>query len=300
MARLWSINTGKDFGETFFVDQGLRRKSWIDVVPKALQEAVQSSPIGQVGEFSQSNFAEFPDRFEFGMVHNARQVLASSGASVGVGTTAAKTSSNASTFNLAGGFDLTISVDGGPDQSIVFVDGDFSNASAATALEVDAAINKQIVGAIASGSTNVVLTTQQAGGAGSIQVTGGSAAAVIGYDTDIVEGTESPLKGGDRTGTSKRIVPTQFSASGILNTTETLLVVDDGIGGLSGDDQLVTPTVTATGTIDYITGEIALTLSGGTLNGDFLAVYKFFRVLELADPIRAAEGSEFGISDLEA
>jgi len=95
---------------------------------------------------------------------------------------------NAETYNLTGGGTLTVSIDGGSDQTVTFVDGDFDTPSAALAEEVAAVIVAQLVGGSAAETdpgtgAAVTITSTLWGPEASVQVTGGTANSALGFDT---------------------------------------------------------------------------------------------------------------------
>lgn len=91
-------------------------------------------------------------------------------------TKAIANSGNTENQDMSGGKDLTVKVDNGPVQTINFVDGDFVDPANATAEEVAAVINGQIVGASAEDAGGAVRIESDSPGSNSrIQVTGGTA-----------------------------------------------------------------------------------------------------------------------------
>lgn len=105
---------------------------------------------------------------------------------------AAARESAAETFVLVNGFLLTVAIDGGSVQSIEFLTAEFVAIGAATAEEVAAVINAKIVGATAtvtSGGTKVTITSDKKGTGSSVNVTGGTANAVLAFTTGAVAGT---------------------------------------------------------------------------------------------------------------
>ena len=100
--------------------------------------------------------------------------------------TAASRESGAGTFNLDDAMTLTVAIDGGAVQTITFLTSEFSNIDAATAAEVAAVINGKIYGAkatVTSGGTKVTITSDKKGTASGVNVTGGTANAVLGFTT---------------------------------------------------------------------------------------------------------------------
>ncbi len=93
-------------------------------------------------------------------------------------------------FTLSNGQQLTLSVNGGPVQTVTFLTGSFANIAAATAAEVAAVINASIVGASASVVGSAVrIKTDKRGTGASINITGGSANGALGYTTGSLAGT---------------------------------------------------------------------------------------------------------------
>jgi hypothetical protein len=99
------------------------------------------------------------------------------------------------TFNFTGGGQgLTVRVDGGAVQTITFLVGDFAVPGAATAEEVAARINASIVGAtctVTGTGTTVTITSDKKGSDSSIQVTGGTANAILAFQTTLASSVGS-------------------------------------------------------------------------------------------------------------
>ena len=86
------------------------------------------------------------------------------------------------TFDLDDGDTLLVKVDGGSEQTATFNTGDFSDIDAATAAEVKAKFDSEISGATATDTTGTLsIATDDATVGGSIEVTGGTAAAKLGF-----------------------------------------------------------------------------------------------------------------------
>ena len=110
-------------------------------------------------------------------------------------------SANDESYNLSGGETLSFIVDRNIIVDIEFETSDFEIPGAATAQEVADAItlksNNQVIGDILkdviSNTNIVIIRTDTRGQIGSIQVTGGTAAPIVGFDTSIVENTEIAL-----------------------------------------------------------------------------------------------------------
>lgn len=113
---------------------------------------------------------------------------------VGAATT---TSTNPETYVLVDGQTLTISIDGEADQTVTFNTADFVNIGLATAAEVAAVINADTTDVLADGSSgSVVITNSRGLGTGfSINPTGGTAAATLGFAAGAVTGTGDAADG---------------------------------------------------------------------------------------------------------
>jgi phage tail sheath gpL-like len=100
---------------------------------------------------------------------------------------------NAETYNLTNGMTLTVKIDGeATAQTITFLTAEFVAINAATAEEVAAVIAAKILGATASvtsGGTKVTITADTYGTASHVEVTGGTANAVLGFSTTEADGT---------------------------------------------------------------------------------------------------------------
>jgi uncharacterized phage protein gp47/JayE len=103
---------------------------------------------------------------------------------------AAITSGNAETYTLSNGQTLTVEVDGGAVQTATFETGDFVDIGNALAAEIAAVISADITGATASdenGSVRIVSDNAD-GETSSLEVTGGTANAALGFATDLIAG----------------------------------------------------------------------------------------------------------------
>lgn len=106
------------------------------------------------------------------------------------GTAAARESAS-DTYDLSGGKTLTVKIDGGSTQTITFVDGNFAVPSAATAAEVAAVINAQIVGAssLVTSTDKVTIKSDTLGTGSHVEVTGGTANVALAFSTSVADGT---------------------------------------------------------------------------------------------------------------
>jgi len=92
-------------------------------------------------------------------------------------------------FGLSDGQTLTLRFDGGLIQTVTFDAGDFADIGAATAIELAAAINAQIAGGKATVELGVLtLASDTEGTASRVEVTGGTANAVLGFPAGAATG----------------------------------------------------------------------------------------------------------------
>ena len=67
MPTLFDGDSGDSLG-TIFIDEGVRQKAWVDVIPKFLQEAAQDSDLGVKSSIPQENYPDFLDSRVFSEV----------------------------------------------------------------------------------------------------------------------------------------------------------------------------------------------------------------------------------------
>jgi hypothetical protein len=103
---------------------------------------------------------------------------------------AAIKSANAETYALSDGQTLTVKVDGGAVQTATFNTGDFAAIGAALAAEIAVVINTDITGVLATdaGGKVRIESSNTDGATSSVEVTGGTANAAIGFSTTEVAG----------------------------------------------------------------------------------------------------------------
>lgn len=109
-------------------------------------------------------------------------------------TAAARENTPAETYHIDDHQTLTVKVDRGALQTIEFRTTEFVNHEAATAEEVAAVINAKIAGAratVTSAGTKVTITSDKEGKGSYIEVTGGTANAVLTFNTAEVQGTSA-------------------------------------------------------------------------------------------------------------
>lgn len=98
------------------------------------------------------------------------------------GSAAAMAAGGAGPYALADGMELLLRVDNGLEQTVLFSAADFADIANATATEVAAAINAVIVGGRATTPGGIVrLASDTEGTSSRVQVTGGSANAVLAF-----------------------------------------------------------------------------------------------------------------------
>jgi len=107
---------------------------------------------------------------------------------------ASRTSGNTETFDLLDGLDLTVAIDGGGVQTVTFNTAEFVDITNATAAEVAAVINAELIGASASVAAGAVVITSDTQGTDSgVNVTGGTANTGgvnrLGFTTGNIAGT---------------------------------------------------------------------------------------------------------------
>jgi phage tail-like protein len=112
---------------------------------------------------------------------------------LGDATQASLLSGNAETYALSDGMTLLVSIDGGGAQTVTFYAVDFDLIAEATADEVAAILNSVagLAGATSEDDGGKVRITSDSWGSGSsVQVTGGTANAVLGFSTSAVTGSD--------------------------------------------------------------------------------------------------------------
>lgn len=108
-----------------------------------------------------------------------------------VGLVASVETDNTSPFSLVDGMQLNVEVDG-IAQTVTFVAADFDDIGVATAAEIAAVLIAELTdgsaGATSTG-TKVTIFSETTGTPSSVEVTGGTANAILGFPTDKVLGT---------------------------------------------------------------------------------------------------------------
>jgi phage tail-like protein len=162
-------------------------------------------------------------------------------------TQGASTSSNVETYALSNGLTLTVAVDGGGVQTVTFASANFLNIAEATAEEVANSITAQITGALASAGSvtkDVTITSATYGTSSSIQVTGGTANSVIGFDTAVHSGSNATdqiltnrIPEPNETGVpiASNISVDIFDASGTAPPTSSIDIYVDTVHAYDGD-----------------------------------------------------------------
>lgn len=104
------------------------------------------------------------------------------------------TNSESSPYALSNGMILNVKIDGGDTQALTFLSASFADITNATAEEVAAVINAQLVGGkatVTSAGTKVTITSDRKGSGSHVQVTGGTANAVgaLNFSTTVANGS---------------------------------------------------------------------------------------------------------------
>lgn len=160
-------------------------------------------------------------------------------------TAAARTAGNTGPYVMTNGMTLTVSVDGGSAQTITFLTAEFVDIGAATATEVAAVIAAKIVGAQADVNSNAPRIRSDRRGTGSgVNVTGGTANAVLGFTTGNIAG------GGN------------VSNIDAVTVSEVETIVEAAVAGCSvtnvgGAAQIATNTLGAGGSIQVVASSTA-------------------------------------------
>lgn len=141
--------------------------------------------------YSESSLAE-----PFALTPGATLVVTIDGgapATATIDAASAARESAAETWNLSGGKTLLVAIDGGSVQTISFIDANFAVPTAATAEEVAAVINGQLLGGqatVTSGGTKVTITSDRKGTGSIVNVSGGTAnAGLLAFTTGALAGT---------------------------------------------------------------------------------------------------------------
>lgn len=109
-----------------------------------------------------------------------------------VGTKATRTAANAEPYALTDGNTVTVSLDGEADLTFTVDAADYANVAAATATEVAAAFKSQIpkgLGAADVSGTLELTNDRDNGTDSTLEVTGGTDAAVLGFPAGVDTGT---------------------------------------------------------------------------------------------------------------
>ena len=105
---------------------------------------------------------------------------------------AALTCANSEVYNLSGGEILDVSIDGGPVQNLVIDAGFIFFPGSVSSVEVALALNDVMVGATAIAAGGKVRIESDTDGSGSsVQISGGTANAELGFSTDLIKGFNS-------------------------------------------------------------------------------------------------------------
>lgn len=127
-------------------------------------------------------------------LHDGERIVLSvnGGADVDIvfgGTAASVAAGTPAPYALVDGMTLQLRIDGGAEQRVTFAASDFVNVAQATAAEVAAAINASIVRGKAVRGTDVRIVSDTVGTSSRVEVTGGTANAVLNFPNSIAQGT---------------------------------------------------------------------------------------------------------------
>lgn len=110
---------------------------------------------------------------------------------------ASQTAANSATYALTNGMNLTVKINGGSVQTIVFSTGAFVSIGAATTAEINAVINAALHGGFADANGGKPRINSDTLGTGShVEVTGGTSNSVLGFPTSPVNGTGNVVDSG--------------------------------------------------------------------------------------------------------
>lgn len=213
-------------------------------------------------------------------------------------TAGLETSVGTETFALVDAQTLTVSIDGGSAQTITFNTAEFSNIALATAAEVSAVINAEISGAFAAPSIGAVAITSDKRGTGSsVQITGGSANAVLAFPTDLNSGTGNVVDIDAVTGAEAKIV-IEAAVAGVTVSTEVggeLTVTSDTTGPASSVQIEATSTAIIFGFDNAVhSGDAGA--AGNTLQLDGKTDGTYANLISVViDPATSGDSAEFNL-----
>ncbi|MCL2726565.1 MAG: hypothetical protein FWD69_19265 [Polyangiaceae bacterium] len=140
------------------------------------------------------------------------------------GSAAAMAAGGASPYALADGMDLLLRIDNGLEQTVLFSAADFADIANATATEIAAAINARIVGGRVTTPGGILrLASDTEGTASRIQVTGGSANAVLAFP-------DAASVGGGNVANLRAVEVAEVKA--VVETAIPTVQVEPGAGGV--------------------------------------------------------------------
>jgi len=220
------------------------------------------------------------------------------------GAAATVTGSNEETFDLSNGQTLLLGTDGfdsAGEQTITFVTGDFVSIAAATAAEVAAVINAQIIGGAAVDAGGYVkISSDTVGLASELVIYGGTAASTLGFSNATHTGTGN-VENLNAVQQSEAVSLLNAAASGqyIASYVASKLQVASVGTGSSATIQVTTgstanpefgfDTATHSGTNAAVAA--TLTATGGNLGLESDGTYANTVTLTVAGPTNGASGS---------
>lgn len=152
-------------------------------------------------------------------------------------TAAVRTCANSETYALADGMTLTVSIDGGSVQTITFNTAEFVAIGTATAEEVCAVINGELLGARATGTTDVTITSDTLGTGSGVNVTGGTSNAALGFVTGNIAGTGDAVNSASVTGAELKTL-IEGDVTGVTVSGTTYLTIETDTAGSGGSVQV--------------------------------------------------------------
>lgn len=157
---------------------------------------------------------------------------------------------NAETYDFSGvgNEQLDIKVNGGPTQSVFFPDSAFADPANATALEIAAVINAGVTGIQADDTGNITIRTDQLGSGASVEVTGGTANAILGFPTSVNNGTGNVANASSVTAAEIKTI-VELAVSGLTVSGSAIITITSDTGGAASSIE-----VEAVSTLDTIFG----------------------------------------------
>lgn len=208
-------------------------------------------------------------------------------------------------YNMSGvPLTLLIKIDQGPVQTITFVSGDFAAPATATAEEIAAAINSGLVGGLArviTAGTEVQIESDTIGTGSYVEVTGGTANAVLVFLTAEVQGTGNVVDTTQVTAAEVAAIITALppAGSGTAVASGGKVTLTSGATGASAEIEVVSSTVQKTPvfTVGVFLGSDAGTSDTLTVEGK--SAYDGDNLKTVIKAATGGETDEFNLEVLE-